>query len=376
MSALREPYKVVVWGPGVMGQAAIREVLRLPETELVGVLAYSPAKDGVDVGTLIGQDRIGVSTTTDPAAIVALKPDVVLHTARDFGDFRSDDDVVMLLEAGINVISVLPYQYPQARGSDAAQRLTEAAHRGEATLHGSGIDPGFLYERLAPLMTGISNDIEYIRLEEYFNCANVGGEILRLFGFGTTEEAIRENPIAAMMAGNYLTMGMHYLADHLGVPIVRIEQHHRHGIAEVDEEIPGVYQVPAGTVGRVSFEWIGYTDDERPMFQIQVHWYLNRNLRPAAAISDSYWILEIEGLPSSRLGLEIKGSIRDDEEITERNPAPPAYLATIVPAIQAIPLVVRAKPGVHVASMPEIHWKPDMRIQNSRAEDAAAAAID
>ena len=33
--------KIIVWAPGAMGQAAIRELLRIPELELVGVLAYS-----------------------------------------------------------------------------------------------------------------------------------------------------------------------------------------------------------------------------------------------------------------------------------------------------------------------------------------------
>ena len=156
MSALREPYRVVVWGPGVMGQAAIREVLRLPETELVGVLAYSPAKDGVDVGTLIGQDRIGVSTTTDPAAIVALKPDVVLHTARDFGDFRSDDDIVMLLEAGINVISVLPYQYPRG----ARQRRRATPDRGRTPRRGNAAWQR--YRSRVPLRTARAADDRHL----------------------------------------------------------------------------------------------------------------------------------------------------------------------------------------------------------------------
>ena len=39
----------------------------------------------------------------------------------------------------------------------------------------------------------------------------------------------------------------------------------------------------------------------------------------------------------------------------------PAYLATVIPAIQAIPMVIAAAPGIYVSGMPEVHWKPDMR---------------
>src|SRR5690348_17191300 len=121
MSELREPYRVVVWGPGEIGQSAIREIIRLPETELVGVLAYSEEKNGVDVGTLIGSDPVGVMATTDPNAILALEPECVLYTARDFADHREDADLVMLLEAGINVVTVMAFQYPRARGAEFEQ---------------------------------------------------------------------------------------------------------------------------------------------------------------------------------------------------------------------------------------------------------------
>jgi 2,4-diaminopentanoate dehydrogenase len=370
---LREPYRVVVWGPGEIGQSAIRELVRLPETDLVGVLAYSDAKNGVDVGTLLGGDPVGVTATTDPQAILALEPECVLYTARDFGDYRQDEDIVMLLEAGINVVTVMSYQYPRARGADIEQRLSDAGKKGGATLLGTGIDPGFIFERLAALMTGVSNDIEFIRLDEYFNMHRTSADLLGLFGFGNTEEQIREHPVAAIYAANYLTMGMRYLADQLGVPIARIEQSHRHRLSDHDASIPGVHEIKAGTVGTVAFEWIGYTGEDRPMFQIQTNWYLNASLRPPEAKGDNYWILHIEGLPSTRLGLEIKGSIARDEEICDRHPASAGYLATVIPAIQAIPLAIEAEPGVHVAAMPELHWKPDMRLSPSASQTVGLA---
>ena len=365
MTELRDPYRVVVWGPGEIGRSAIRELLRLPETDLVGVLAYSEAKNEVDVGTLIGSEPVGVTATTDPQGILALEPECVLYTARDFGDYRQDDDIVMLLEAGINVVTVMSYQYPRARGADVERRLIDAGRKGGATLLGTGVDPGFMFERVAALMTNISTDIEFIRLSEYFNMHLTSAELLGAFCFGGTEEQIREHPLAATYAGNYLTMGMHYLADHLGLPIARIEQFHRHRLSDRDAAIPGVYEIKAGSIGMVAFEWIGYTSDDRPMFQIQTNWYLNRDLRPPEALSDTYWILHIDGLPSLRMGLEVKGSIARDEEISDRHPASGGYLATVIPAIQAIPIAIDAPPGLHIAPMPEGHWKPDLRMQTS-----------
>ena len=61
---LRSPYRVAVWGPGKMGQAAMREIIRLPETELVAVLGYNRENDGADVSMLIGGPPTGVRVTT------------------------------------------------------------------------------------------------------------------------------------------------------------------------------------------------------------------------------------------------------------------------------------------------------------------------
>jgi 2,4-diaminopentanoate dehydrogenase len=360
---MREPYRVAVWGPGTMGKGAIRELLRLPETNLVSVLAYNHDNDGIDVGTLLGGEPVGVAVTTSMIDLIAAQPEVVLHTARDFGDFRADEEIVRLLEAGINVISVLPYQYPKARGSEFQRRFDEAGKRGGSTLHGTGIDPGFLFERLVALMTGLSNDIQHVRMEEYFNCANLANHtILELYGFGTAIADVERSPIAATMAQNYLTMGMHYLADHLGVPLKHIERRSHHKLTERDEKISSGFEAKAGTVGTISFEWIGYTFEERPMFQIQVFWYLTGSLRPSAARGDDFWIVDVEGVPSSRLGLELKGSIARNLSMTDRNPTPASYLATLVPAIQAIPAVIQAPAGVLIAEMPQFHWKPDMRL--------------
>ena len=358
---MKKPYRVAVWGPGVMGQCAIREVIRLPETELVGVFGYSESKNGVDAGTLSGVDPVGVPVTTDLQEFIALKPDCVFHAARDFGDFRSDDDIIDLLENGINVISVLPYQYTKGRGEGVYNKLNAAAIKGDATLHGNGIDPGFMYERLAALMTGLSNDIEYIRMEEYANCQGADADTLSLFGFGSTLEQIEETSIAPKIAGNYLTTGMKYLADHLGTPVTRIEQSSHHMLAEKKESTPNGFVVEPGTVGLVSYQWTGYTKDDKPMFQIQTNWPVNDNMSPPSMVADDYWQLEIEGVPSTRVGIEIKGSFKNNEAISSINPAPGFYVASVVPSIQAIPVVVKADPGIYDFKMPDIHWKPDLR---------------
>src|SRR4029450_3713174 len=71
--------RVVQWATGNIGRRALREVIRDPALELVGVLTYNPDKHGVDAGDLCGEPATGVVATTDRAAIRALGADCVLY---------------------------------------------------------------------------------------------------------------------------------------------------------------------------------------------------------------------------------------------------------------------------------------------------------
>lgn len=359
---MKKPYRVAVAGPGGLGASAIREIQRLPEMELAAVLAYSPQKNGRDAGELAGCPATGVRATTDFGEFLRADFDAVIYTARDFGDWRSDTEILALLEAGKNVITPLPYHYLEARGADVAQKFRRAAERGKATLHGSGITPGFYNERLALLMTGLTNDVRHIRFQEFFNAEPLAGalETLQLFGFGASLEHVEQNPFAAMMAENYLKQPIVFAADKLGIKIDRIERKGQHRVTQQTIKTPATTIEP-GTVGLVSYAWTAYVAG-KPFYTTEVYWYLGAGMRPDTAKGDDFWTLEIEGRPSLRLTVESKASFAEDLYIRADEPTPPGYLSTVVAMLQAVPAVVAAAPGLLLPALPQFHWKPDQRV--------------
>src|SRR4029453_5352696 len=64
--AAAQRYRGVQWATGNTGQRALREVIRDPWLDLVGVLVYDTAKDGVDAGKLCGEGPTGGAAPTDP----------------------------------------------------------------------------------------------------------------------------------------------------------------------------------------------------------------------------------------------------------------------------------------------------------------------
>jgi 2,4-diaminopentanoate dehydrogenase len=358
---MRKAIRVAVAGPGGLGAAAIREISRLPELELAAVLAYSAAKHGLDAGTLAGVDPLGVAATTSFTEFCKCNAECVIYTARDFGDWRSDEQILALLESGKNVVTPLPYHYLKARGEDVEARFLAAARRGGATLHGSGITPGFYNERLALLLTGLTNDVKHVRFQEFFNAEPLAGalETLKLFGFGSPLAEVERNPFAGNMAENYLKQPIIFIADQLGIGIDRIERKSQNRVAPVDIETPAA-TIKAGTVGCVSYAWTAYTDG-RPFYTTEVYWFLGDVMRPRSAKGNDFWTVEIEGRPSLRVSIESKASFAEDIYMRANEQSPPGYISTIVTMIQAIPAIIVAPPGFLLPTLPQFHWRQDLR---------------
>src|SRR6185436_2771222 len=94
-------FRVVQWATGNIGTRSLREVIRDPELELVGLVTYDPAKVGVDAGLLCGEGSTGVLATTDRVAARAISADCVVYMPR----IVDVDDVLAMVEAGTNVVS-------------------------------------------------------------------------------------------------------------------------------------------------------------------------------------------------------------------------------------------------------------------------------
>jgi len=106
----KKPYRVVIWGPGEIGGAVTRAALQRDDIDIVGAKAFSPHKNGKDLGELVGIGAIGVKATTSKQTIKALRPDCVIVTPQPRAIVEGlDNDVIELLESGINVITSAAY---------------------------------------------------------------------------------------------------------------------------------------------------------------------------------------------------------------------------------------------------------------------------
>lgn len=181
--------RVIVWGTGNVGRAALRTVVSNPALELVGVIVSNPEKVGRDAGELVGLAPTGIIASNDPGAVLATSADAVAYCAS--GDFRPDealDDIERCLKSGLNVVStsVYPLYDPLSAPTELRERFLAACEQGKSSLFVSGIDPGFLNDLIPMLLSGLCEEINEIRAYEHFNYGTYDApEAVRdLVGFG------------------------------------------------------------------------------------------------------------------------------------------------------------------------------------------------
>src|SRR6478735_3696120 len=144
-------YRVVQWGTGNTGAAALAATIGHPDLELVGVWVHSEAKAGKDAGALVGLPDTGVIATNDVEAILALDADVVSYNAS--GDMRPHEalaDMCRILASGKNVIStsIVPLTFPPKGDQQMVEQLEAACAAGGTSWLTSAIDPGFANDQL------------------------------------------------------------------------------------------------------------------------------------------------------------------------------------------------------------------------------------
>lgn len=361
MVSPRDPYRIAIYGAGNVGCIIIREAIRLPEFQVVAALVFSESKDGQDVGTLAGIDPIGVTTTRDLQKFLAVDCDAVIHLGLDAPHIDSLGEFVTLLEAGKNVVTAHPYSYLPAREAGFGKAIKEACKKGNVTFYATGLNPDMMTQQVTPLLTGLSNDVKRIEIEEYFDCQDqTNRPNLEVIGLGQPlEAASHEDGPALWFQRQYNYQMMEHLFYEFGIDNYRLGGTVECVPAPEDLEKP-VMTVSKGTCGSISYTSIGFVD-EKPFISIKITYYFTPIMRPPQLGPDDVYIVQIEGRPSTRFVLGMRPSYLTDAKQCDGEPAPPAYHAFANTVLQSVPITVESPPGFKSTDVAQVHWKKDQR---------------
>jgi 2,4-diaminopentanoate dehydrogenase len=348
-NATAQPYRVVVWATGTIGRHAIAGIDRHPDLELAGVWVSSPEKAGQDAGRLAGLDRdLGVLATTDRDALIASRPDAILHAAMtDDRPFEAFTDLVGFIRAGINVCSSGPVflQWPAGvLPAEMLDQITEAGREGGASLHVNGIDPGFANDLLPLALTSLSQRIDEVRVLEIADYSTYFQPVVMrdLFGFGKP----LDHP-ASLWTPGILSLAwgsvVRQLAAGLGLVLDEplLEEVDRRAASRDLSGVSG--DIPAGTMGAVRFSVTG-TVDGVPRVVLE---HVTRAAAdqvpewPQPPGGDGCYRVVITGEPMMQCDLVHRGE-HGDHNVS-------GMIMTAQRLVNALPAVIAAEPGLVTA---------------------------
>jgi 2,4-diaminopentanoate dehydrogenase len=335
--------RVVQWGTGNIGTRALREVIRHPSLELVGVLVYDSAKDGVDAGTLCGEDPIGVVATTDREVIRAAGADCALYMPG-----RLDlDDVVALLETGTNVVTTRGEFFAGGQrlsDEDRARVIGACARRG-SSIYATGSSPGFITDALPFTLLSMQRRVESVEIEEFANVSRRDSPhmLFEQMGFGKPLASFDPSRSSYLLGEFGPPLGA--LADAAGRPVDAWTCTGEVAAARRSTAI-AAGELPAGSVAAQRHTVVGRSG-EAAVVRLTVNWYCTAEVEPAWDLRPTGWRVRVRG--DAPFDVELAFPIPLDD----LGSVAPAYTANR--PVNAIPYVCAAAPGIlSTADLPPI----------------------
>jgi len=335
-------YRVIQWATGAMGKNCLRAIIDHPDLELAGLFVYSRAKAGRDAGEIARRDPTGVVATTDIEDILEKDADLVVHAARIQPPYAHHNQAICrLLASGKNLISINGHTYPQYWGRRYCDAFESACRAGNSTLFGTGLNPGFIVEKVAAVATGLCSRIDSIHISEVVECSMVQNPnyVFDVLGFGTPAGSIDPNAPdwapAEILNGMYSEVVAH-LVHRLGYSRARVETDHTMMPATADIEMAAGL-IKKGTISHTNWRWHGLVDG-KPLVTLSIAWIMEK----AHLDNPNYnlWNVTISGLPCVRIAIDLD----KPQDYPYRTGAEELALAASV--VNSIPAVCKAPPGI------------------------------
>jgi len=335
-------YRVVQWATGNVGRRALRAIIEHPEMELVGVYVYSPEKVGQDAADLCGlPEKTGILATNRIEDVLASKPDCVSYNAL----IPDVDVMVRLLESGVNISGTAGYILGTYLAEGARQRLDAAGKRGNASLFGSGFNPGA--SNISALVgTSMCDRIYSVSVLESVDVSQYASpETWYMMGWG---KPLGHQGGAGDAAGGHFSMtavlrdACDMTAEALGIELEDRRIETVYAVTQEDLDLPaGKFRKGTVCGQMTTFHGIAHG---RSVVQQKIAYKVRGPLVPEIPVENGY-LMEIEGEPSLKIKLELTRP-KVPGVSRERSHMDSGMVGTAMPAVNAIPLVCRAAPGV------------------------------
>jgi 2,4-diaminopentanoate dehydrogenase len=239
-----EKIGAAVWATGRAGQEIVRAGLRRPWLNFRAGIAFTPTKEGLDLGEACGLDvHLDAPVSTDADAVLGRADIDIVFYAGLGTPSEVAEACLRANRAGKDAITISGLVHPRSiLGADAATAVDEGARAAGKRILGTGL---WDYLTVTLPLSSMSNvlSFEELRMERVADMSYWGHGILRDEGIGGP----REQAGGGFMMRNFLVESLQLVAQSLGLEIGEPSFESEPILSEVRRERAG-YTVEPGMI--------------------------------------------------------------------------------------------------------------------------------
>jgi len=323
---VKKKIRVVQYGVGPIGASIVRLMRQKATLEVIGAIDKDPAKAGRDLGELAGAADApwGIPVAPDAAQLLARPVDVVIHSTSSYLP-NVMDQLLECLGAGCCIVSTCEeLAYPYRKHPDLSAQLDAAAKEEGVALVGTGVNPGFVMDKLVLTLSAVSQRVDWAKAVRVVDASKRRLPLQKKIGAGMTPGEFHQQVKAGVIKHHGLPESIAMVADGLGFELDDISETIEPVIAEetvkteflevAPGQVAGVHQIARGTMA----------GQEKIYMELKMY----------VGAKDPADSVELKGEPP--LSLVIPGGTHGD-------------VATAAVVVNAIPSILAAQSGLRTA---------------------------
>ena len=223
---MKKKIRAIQYGVGPIGASIARLMREKHAIEICGAIDTDPAKVGRDLGEVVGASDApwGVKISADASEVLEQSADVVIHSTSSSLP-KVMDQLLACLEAEACIVSTCEeLSYPFRTHPELAAKLDAAAKDWGVALVGTGVNPGFVMDKLVITLAAVSQRIEHAKALRIVDASKRRLPLQKKIGAGMTVEEFREKVQAGIIKHVGLPESVAMIADGLNLPVDQITE--------------------------------------------------------------------------------------------------------------------------------------------------------
>ena len=255
---MKKKIRAIQYGIGPIGASIVKLLREKDSVDIVGAIDTDPGKVGRDLGEVVGASDApwGVRVSGDAKGVLEQSADVVLHTTSSSLP-KVMEQLLMCLDVGSCVVSTCEeLSYPYRTHPELAAQLDKAAKESGVALVGTGVNPGFVMDKLVVTLAAVSQRIEHAKALRIVDASKRRLPLQKKIGAGMSVEEFRAKVKEGVIKHVGLPESVAMVADSLGMRVDEIIETIEPKVAEefvkteyltvVAGQAAGVHQIARG----------------------------------------------------------------------------------------------------------------------------------